>query len=154
MPPGNSTGLKTDTSRHSRQLPQKRARRPQQVSAGTPSAAGAAVTIRRYGVTLTDQNYNGDHGVAIYRTVSVAGGALKSAGVTVLGYKDSALGGGPQPFFVGSKNTPVNNKLSKVVIDYVPSYSENNSAERVLPLQKRCAIPLFPNIFQRLWTSG
>jgi hypothetical protein len=50
-------------------------------------------------------------------------GGLRAVGATVLGYSHS--GGGPvsQPFFVGKKNTPVNDEQSKVVIGNLSSYS-------------------------------
>jgi hypothetical protein len=67
-------------------------------------------------IALTDQEYEGQYLTGIYQT-KLSGSTLTSSGSTVLndtcynGYVDVV-----QPFIVGKKNTPVNNKLGTTVV--------------------------------------
>ncbi|HLY01622.1 MAG TPA: hypothetical protein VKR56_03910 [Candidatus Cybelea sp.] len=64
-------------------------------------------------IALGDQNHNNSDETAIYQA-SLSGSTLTLEGTTVLG--DTCGGDVVQPFIVGEKNAPVNEKQGKVVI--------------------------------------
>ncbi|HEY2554742.1 MAG TPA: hypothetical protein VGI15_05780, partial [Candidatus Cybelea sp.] len=68
-------------------------------------------------LALTDQYYTGQTLTALYQVTEEESGSLKKAGQTVL--TDSHCGGGvrvPQPFVVGTQNTPLNRIRGRTVL--------------------------------------
>ena len=68
-------------------------------------------------ITLTDQDYGAIQATAIYRATEGPAGNLKLAGTLVLTDScDNSYADVPQPFLVGTRNTPVSKTQAFVVL--------------------------------------
>lgn len=74
-------------------------------------------------ITLTDQRFNSGYSTGIYRAALNGSAGLKTVGSTILHASGSCVGPVSQPFFVGRKNTPINDRRSKVLVANLSCYS-------------------------------
>ena len=86
----------------------------------TIGATGSTMWDGKY-ITLTDTNYNGTYGTAIYQATESPSGNLTVVGTTVLFDRRGRVAGGRQPFIVGDENTPRNRHQGSVVVGFSES---------------------------------